>query len=123
MGKMFRLMSLLLAMSMLCGLSAGFAGAEEVIESPAIGHCFMWMDQKRPNGVTMSQYVCTVCGSVAEQRVKTTEQMYYNNTITSFGPSIRDLIGGGVWNRVTPLNLAEEGMFTYPLIASNLYTV
>ncbi len=98
-------------------------GEEEVIVSPAIGHCFMWMDVRQPNGVIMSQYVCTVCGSVAQQRVKTTEQMYYNNTITSFGPSIRDLIGGGVWNRVTPLNLAEEGMFTYPLIASNLYTV
>ncbi len=98
-------------------------GEEEVIESPAIGHCYMWMDEKKPNGVTMSQYVCTVCGSVAEQRQKTAEQMYYNNTITSYGPSIRDLIGGGVWNRVTPLNLAEEGMFTYPLIASNLYTV
>ena len=49
--------------------------------------------------------------------------MYYNNTITSFGPMTRDLLGGGVWNRVTPLNLADEGMFTYPLIASNLYTV
>ena len=49
--------------------------------------------------------------------------MYYNNTITSFGPCTRDLIGGSVWNRVTPLNLAEEGVFTYPLIASNLYTV
>ena len=96
---------------------------EEVIETPAFGHCFMWMDEKKPNGVTVSQYVCTVCGSVAEQRAKTTEQMYYGNTITSFGPMTRDLIGGSVWNRVTPLNLAEEGMFTYPLIASNLYTV
>ncbi len=97
--------------------------AEEVIETPPYGHCFMWMDEKKPNGVTMSQYVCTICGSVAEQRAKTTEQMYYGNTITSFGPMTRDLIGGSVWNRVTPLNLAEEGLFTYPLIASNLYTV
>ena len=96
---------------------------EDIIESPALGHCYMWMDVKRPNGVVESEYVCTVCGDVAERRTKITEQMYYNNTITSFGPMIRDLIGGGVWNRVTPLNLAEEGMFTYPLIASNLYTV
>ena len=97
--------------------------AEEVIETPAMGHCYMWMDAKQPNGVTVSQYVCTVCGDVAEQRVKTAEQIYYNNTITSFGPCTRDLIGGSVWNRVTPLNLAEEGVFTYPLIASNTYTV
>ena len=59
----------------------------------------------------------------AQRRTKSTEEMYYNNTITSFGPMMRELIGGGVWNRVTPLNLAEEGLFTYPLIASNLYTV
>ena len=36
---------------------------------------------------------------------------------------MRELIGGSVWNRVTPLNLEEEGMFTYPLIAGNQYTV
>lgn len=97
--------------------------AEEVIETPAIGHCYMWMDVKRPNGDTVSQYVCTVCGDIAEERVKTGEHIYYNNTITSLGPCMRDLIGGSVWNRVTPLNLAEEGIFTYPLIASNTYTV
>ena len=98
---------------------------EEAIETPAVGHCYMWMDAVQPNGSTVSEYVCTVCGSVAQQRSKSTDQtqMYYNNTITSFGPMTRDLLGGGVWNRVTPLNLAEEGMFTYPLIASNLYAV
>ena len=97
--------------------------AEDVMETPALGHCYMWMDVKQPGGVTVSEYVCTVCGAVAQRRAKSAEQMYYNNTITSFGPMTRDLIGGGVWNRVTPLNLAEEGMFTYPLIASNLFTV
>ncbi len=97
--------------------------AEETIETPALGHCYMWMDVKLPSGVIESEYVCTVCGDVAQRRIKSAEQMYYNNTITSFGPMMRELIGGGVWNRVTPLNLAEEGLFTYPLIASNLYTV
>ena len=96
---------------------------EEIIDSPALGHCYMWMDVKLPNGVIESEYVCSVCGDVAERRTRITEKMYYNNTITSFGPMTRDLIGGGVWHRVTPLNLAEEGVFTYPLIASNLYTV
>lgn len=96
---------------------------EETIETPALGHCYMWMDVKLPNGVIESQYICTVCGDVAQQRAKSAEQMYYNTTITSFGPMMRDLIGGSVWHRVTPLNLADEGMFTYPLIASNLYTV
>ena len=98
---------------------------EEIIEAPCLGHCYLWMDVKQANGSTVSEYVCTICGDVAERRSKVTEQvqMYYNNTITSFGPTTRDLIGGGVWNRVTPLDLAEEGMFTYPLIASNLFTV
>jgi hypothetical protein len=100
-------------------------GTEDVIETPAVGHCYMWMESMQPNGVTVSEYVCTICGSVAQQRSKSSEeaQMYYNNTVTSFGPMTRVLLGGGVWNRVTPLNLADEGMFTYPLIASNLYTV
>ena len=96
---------------------------EEVIETPALGHCFMWMDVKQPDGNTISQNVCTVCGVVAEEKAKTPEQMYYNSTITSFGPMTRDLIGGSVWNRITPLNLEEEGMFTYPLIAGNRFTV
>ncbi len=96
---------------------------EEIMETPALGHCYMWMDVKQPNGVTVSEYVCSICGDVAQRHSRSAEQMYYNNTISSFGPQTRELIGGGVWNRVTPLNLAEEGMFTYPLIASNLYTV
>ena len=96
---------------------------EEIIESPALGHCFMWMDVKQPNGNTISQNICTVCGLVADEKAKTPVQMYYNNTITSFGPMTRDLIGGSVWNRITPLNLEEEGMFTYPLVASNRFTV
>ena len=96
---------------------------EEIIESPALGNCFMWMDVKQPNGNTISQNICTVCGLVADEKAKTPVQMYYNNTITSFGPMTRDLIGGSVWNRITPLNLEEEGMFTYPLVASNRFTV
>ena len=98
-------------------------GEENVIETPAVGHCYMWMDVKLPNGDVESQYVCTVCGDVAQTRGKSSAQMNYNSTVTSFGPMMQELIGGGVWNRVTPLNLEEEGMFTYPLIAGNQYTV
>ena len=93
---------------------------EEVIETPAQGHYYMWVNS--PDGKE-SEYVCTFCGDVAETRRKEESQMYYNNTITSYGPMTRELIGGSVWNRVTPLDISEEGTFTYPLIASNLYTV
>lgn len=98
-------------------------GKEDVIETPAVGHCYMWVDVMLPNGQTESQYICTVCGDVAEKRDQSSEHMYYNDTITSFGPTVRELVGGGVWNRITPLDLTKEGMFTYPLIAGNLYTV
>lgn len=98
-------------------------GEEDVIETPAVGHCYMWMDVRLPNGEVESQYVCTVCGDVAQTRGQSSAQVNYNSTITSFGPMTRELIGGGVWNRVTPLNLDDEGVFTYPLIAGDQYTV
>lgn len=100
-------------------------GSEETIESPAMGHCYMWIESPaNPSGGTrISEYKCTVCGDVKETKTIRDSVMYYNNTITSFGPTLRELIGGRLWNRVTPLDLAEEGIFTYPLIASNLYTV
>lgn len=100
-------------------------GREDVIEALPLGHYFMWVDKTTPSPTSsgIREYVCTVCGYVAETQEVAYAQMYYNNTITSFGPMTRDLIGGNVWNRVTPLDLSEDGMFTYPLIASNMYTV
>ena len=98
---------------------------KETLETPATGHSYMWFDLSTPSpsGHGVREYVCTICGDVAERRTIAYAQMYYNNTITSFGPMTRDLIGGSVWSRVTPLDISEDGVFTYPLIASNLYTV
>lgn len=98
---------------------------EEVMEAPPLGHTFMWVDKSTPSPTTrgVREYVCTVCGYVAETQTIAYAQMFYNNTITSFGPMTRDLIGGNVWNRVTPIDLSQDGVYTYPLIASNLYTV
>ncbi len=96
-------------------------GLEEIIPAPALGHCYMWLDGNETGGV--SQYVCLICGDVQGQAPQDDAHIYYNNTITSFGPTTRELIGGSVWNRVTPVDLSEEGVFTYPLVASNMFTV
>ena len=98
---------------------------EETIVSPAPGHAYTWVQISAPSPSAdgISEYVCAVCGNVADTRRVPFTQMMYNNVITSFGPATRDLIGGSVWNRVTPIDLSEDGVYTYPLIASNRYTV
>ena len=93
-------------------------GLEEVISLPAFGHSYV-PDPQTGKGI------CAVCGAEQEAPMVQSREshMYYNNTVTSFGPTTRELIGGSVWNRVTPVDLSEEGVFTYPLVASNQYTV
>ena len=97
-------------------------GEEETISLPAYGHTYVHTDMQDGSG---GKDVCALCGAEKEtqQEQKQQSHMYYNNTVTSFGPTTRELIGGSVWNRVTPVDLSEEGVFTYPLVASNQYTV
>lgn len=94
-------------------------GQEETIVLPAFGHSFVNTQDHQQN------MVCAICGAVKEapQGKSSKTHMYYNNTVTSFGPTTRELIGGSVWNRVTPVDLSKEGVFTYPLVAGNQYTV
>lgn len=99
--------------------------AEETMVLPATGHTYAWVDKVVPSRAAdgLQEYTCMVCGDVAESKVIPYEKMLYNNTITSFGPTTRELIGGNVWNRVTPLDLSQDGVLSYPLIASNRYMV
>ena len=93
-------------------------GLEEVISLPAFGHTYV---QSNTSG---GKSVCALCGAEKETpQQNRSSHMYYNNTVTSFGPTTRELIGGSVWNRVTPVDLSEEGVFTYPLVAGNQYTI
>ena len=96
-------------------------GIEDTIVLPAFGHSFVQLDSQNSQGKS----VCAICGLTKDtpQVQGPNSHMYYNNTVTSFGPTTRELIGGSVWNRVTPVDLSKEGVFTYPLIASNMYTV
>ena len=95
-------------------------GKEETIVVPAYGHTYV-----RINGQdeTNTPFVCALCGKEKEETKSAASHVYYNTTVTSFGPTTSELIGGSVWNRVTPVDLSQTGVFTYPLIASNLYTV
>ncbi|MBR3017888.1 MAG: hypothetical protein IKH57_12580 [Clostridia bacterium] len=94
-------------------------GKEDTIVLPAYGHTYVQMDENDGS----RQKVCALCGDVKEEAKSEKSHMYYNNTVTSFGPTTRELIGGSVWNRVTPVDLSQEGVFTYPLVASNMYTI
>jgi len=59
-----------------------------------------------------------------ETPVAPEESLYfYDNHFTSYGPSISELIGGNDWYRVTPVDLSEDGVYTYPLVAANRYTI
>ena len=99
-------------------------GLEDRVTLPAPGHTYAWVTlEKTRDGGSEKEYRCLVCGEKAEGSAESAPQMLYNNTVTSFGPTTRELIGGNVWNRVTPLDLTQEGVFSYPLIASNRYAV
>lgn len=92
---------------------------------PAKGHSYKWSTVVAPSaaGNGKDEYKCTVCGDVKETKTVKYTKWYYNNTITSFGPTTRELVGGNDWYRVTPVDLAVDGVYTYDLIASNKYIV
>jgi hypothetical protein len=98
---------------------------EEDVVIPATGHDCEWFVIAEPSkeGDGIEELTCINCGEVFDVRTTPYTDMRYGTTITSFGPCTRDLIGGKTWNRVTPIDLSVEGTFTYPLIASNEFTV
>ena len=98
---------------------------QERLETPAMGHCYTWVEVSAPTQQSdgVREYRCVICGDVAQTETIPHAEMLYNNTITAFGPTTRELIGGSVWNRVTPIDLSTDGVYTYPLVASNRYTV
>lgn len=108
-------------MSQVCRL----CGMEETVEAPALGHTYVWVTVSvpSPDAAGVSEYTCALCGDVKERKTTPYTQMMYNNTVTTLGPTTRDLIGGDIWNRVTPMDLSTDGIFTYPLIASNRFMV
>ena len=100
-------------------------GSRQETALPALGHDrterVITEPAKEQPGLT--EVVCARCGALLESREVYYRQMMYNNAITSLGPSTRDLIGGQEWYRITPLDVTMDGTFTFPLIASNRYTV
>lgn len=100
-------------------------GRKKEIVLPALGHDIVEnvITEPTPEMPGQTEVVCTRCGALLESREESYRQMMYDNAITSLGPSTQDLIGGLEWYRITPLELTRDGTFTFPLIASNRYTV
>ena len=91
----------------------------------ALAHSYSWVVVTKPSeaGNGRNEYKCGLCGDVAEVKTIKFSKMYYNNTMTSFGPTTKELVGGNDWYRVTPVDLTVDGVYTYDLIASNKYIV
>ena len=81
-----------------------------------------------------AQEVCASCGIVLRDGIEIPALgeaadrqweagMRHDNVVSSLGPCTRDLVGGDAWDRVTPVDFSLEGVFEYPLIASNVYGV
>lgn len=88
-------------------------------------HDYHWVVLEKPtptkNGV--NEYKCKVCGHVEKSKVVKYTKWYYNNTMTSFGPMTRELIGGNSWQRVTPIDLTIDRTYVCDLVASNMYVI
>jgi len=89
-----------------------------------LDHVYTWVEVTKPSpaGNGKSEYKCA-CGDIADTKTVKYTKWYYNNTMTSFGPTTKELVGGNDWYRVTPVDLAVDGVYTYDLIASNKYVV
>ncbi len=74
----------------------------------------------------MQEKYCTLCGKTLE--TKTTpilSEIWPNNTACSLGPRFRDEDPAltDKWYMYTPVDLTQDGVKTYPLIASNVYII
>lgn len=98
---------------------------------PARGHKGKWITVRKATETELGlqEKRCqnvnngVLCNELLDTRTYKFAEMLYNNTISSFGPCTRDLIGGKDWYRVTPIDTSVDGVYTYPMIASNKYTV
>lgn len=100
-------------------------GVRQEITLPALGHDRVEhaITEPTPEQPGHVEVTCARCGALLESREEYYRQMLYDNAITALGPSTRDLIGGLEWYRITPLDVTKDGTFTYPLVASDRYTV
>jgi len=99
---------------------------EQKDETAALGHNYEWVIgavEATPAAPGENHYKCTECGDVSDIEYVKYTKYYYENTLTSFGPTTEELLGEGDWYRVTPIDLSVDGIYTFDLIASNAYVV
>lgn len=106
-------------------ITCSVCGKSETVKIPAPGHKGEWKVLEKPTEKKdgLSVKLCKVCGFELDRNNVPFTKMLYNNTICAFGPETRSLVGGKDWYRVTPIDLSQEGIHTYDLIASNAYVV
>ena len=92
---------------------------------PATGHkpVEIVVTKPSPSSDGLIETRCSVCGELLASKKTPYTDVRYNSVITGFGPMTRELVGGSLWNRVTPIDLSVEGTQTFDLIASNKYVV
>ena len=106
-------------------VTCSVCGKTETVKIPAPGHKGEWKVLEKPTEKKdgLSIKVCKVCGFELDRNNVPFTKMLYNNTICAFGPETRSLVGSKDWYRVTPIDVSQEGIHTYDLIASNAYVV
>lgn len=88
-------------------------------------HSYSWVvvTKPSPEASGLKEYKCAICGDVAKTEKIRYTKWYYNNTMSSFGPMTRELIGGDEWHRVTPIDLTRDRTYVLDLVASNMYVI
>ncbi len=71
----------------------------------------------------MEEQYCRDCGIYLKSRA-TSPALMKNNTMCALGICLRDAgVEGDLWYMFTPFDASKDGVYTYPLVASNLFTV
>ena len=95
-------------------------------ETEALGHDLVLIENAvvaTPAAPGEDHNACTRCDYFEIVKYNKYTKYYYENTLTSFGPTTEELLGEGDWYRVTPIDLSVDGIYTFDLIASNAYVV
>lgn len=94
---------------------------------PAKGHTAgEWVETKPATNSEEGEQkrYCTVCGEVLETQTIARKHPGYNMTVCSVGPRFRDVSNITTeWDMFTPIDISEDGVQRYDLIAGNMHVI
>ena len=113
-----------------------FCNVEMQEEIPVLGNGLLesghvageWVITKAPTNKTTGtqERTCTLCGITLETKtVPILSEIWPNNTACSLGLRFRDEAPDltDKWYMYTPVDLTQDGVLTFPLIASNVHII